>query len=457
MRSRESSLSFDCSSPQVEEGFAWAKKQALGFVNLGDPVGDWYEAALPGREAFCMRDLSHQCTGARVLGLQELTLNMFRHFACNISVTRDWCTFWEIDKNGHPCPADYRDDSSFWYNLPANFDVLQACFREFLWTGNIAYLEEPCFRRFYAATVGEYIARWDKDGDGIPEHHASYDSRGLGSYNEGGHGKGASLGGDLIVLQYAAFRAFAAMHEHEGSPVIAAELRRRAAGLKLSYNAAWWDSARQRLQSLMLEGGSFSDEDIPECQIFPLLCDIIDQGEKRERTLQATIEGPRPNVEARTYFPEIWYRYGRNEAAFEELMALVDRALPRREYPEVSFSVIGSMACGMMGIDVDARERMVATIPRLTTEVSWGCMDNVPVLDSLISVRHDGIHESVLENRAGPALRWKACFPVNAQHLTVDGKRMPAETESGRDGKLCSFVTVPMEHAAKRTISVGRF
>jgi len=31
-------------------------------------VGYWYEAALPGREAFCMRDVSHQSIGAETLG-----------------------------------------------------------------------------------------------------------------------------------------------------------------------------------------------------------------------------------------------------------------------------------------------------------------------------------------------------------------------------------------------------
>lgn len=42
----------------------WAKEQALAYAFEDDPVGLWYEAALPGREAFCMRDVSHQSMGA---------------------------------------------------------------------------------------------------------------------------------------------------------------------------------------------------------------------------------------------------------------------------------------------------------------------------------------------------------------------------------------------------------
>jgi hypothetical protein len=65
--------------------FDWAKKQALIYVFDGDPVGLWYEAALPGRRAFCMRDVSHQAAGARVLGLAGYTHNLLRRFAENIS------------------------------------------------------------------------------------------------------------------------------------------------------------------------------------------------------------------------------------------------------------------------------------------------------------------------------------------------------------------------------------
>ncbi|MFA6126609.1 MAG: hypothetical protein WC699_04845 [Bacteroidales bacterium] len=40
----------------------------MSFVFEDDPVGPWYEAAEPGREAFCMRDVSHQSMGAHALG-----------------------------------------------------------------------------------------------------------------------------------------------------------------------------------------------------------------------------------------------------------------------------------------------------------------------------------------------------------------------------------------------------
>jgi hypothetical protein len=87
-----SPLNFTSDDAELAAGFTWAKAQALEYVFRGDPVGDWYEAALPGRAAFCMRDVSHQAAGAHMLGLAAYTRNMLHRFAENISSQRDWCT-----------------------------------------------------------------------------------------------------------------------------------------------------------------------------------------------------------------------------------------------------------------------------------------------------------------------------------------------------------------------------
>ena len=76
-----SRLMLTSSNAALVAGFDWAKAQALAYVYRGDPVGDWYEAALPGREAFCMRDVAHQSTGAQLLGLADCNYNMLYRFA----------------------------------------------------------------------------------------------------------------------------------------------------------------------------------------------------------------------------------------------------------------------------------------------------------------------------------------------------------------------------------------
>lgn len=82
----ETSL-FTSNDSELDQIYVWARKMALSYAHDGQnaPVGPWYEAALPQREAFCMRDVSHQTIGAEVLGLTAHNKNMMHRFAENIS------------------------------------------------------------------------------------------------------------------------------------------------------------------------------------------------------------------------------------------------------------------------------------------------------------------------------------------------------------------------------------
>ena len=75
-----SRLEFASSDQRLVQGFDWTKRQASDYVFTDDPVGSWYEAALPGRQAFCMRDTAHQSMGAQALGLSAWTFNMLQRF-----------------------------------------------------------------------------------------------------------------------------------------------------------------------------------------------------------------------------------------------------------------------------------------------------------------------------------------------------------------------------------------
>ena len=60
----QSPLRFTTTDTTLQRTFDWARDMALSYVHDGSgPVGLWYEAALPGRDAFCMRDVSHQVVG----------------------------------------------------------------------------------------------------------------------------------------------------------------------------------------------------------------------------------------------------------------------------------------------------------------------------------------------------------------------------------------------------------
>ena len=159
---------FTSSDSILQKSFNWAKKQALVYAHdADDPVGAWYEAALPQREAFCMRDVSHQSMGAHILGLTRHNKNMMHKFVKNISESRDYCSYWEINRYDKPAPADYASDSEFWYNLNANFDVMQACLKLYEWTADKDYISAPDFCNFYDLSVNQYIERWQLDPEKI--------------------------------------------------------------------------------------------------------------------------------------------------------------------------------------------------------------------------------------------------------------------------------------------------
>src|SRR5260221_1899753 len=61
-------LTFHSSDTAMTRAFQWAEQMALHYKGSpSDPVGPWYESALPPRFAFCMRDVSHQCIGGELL------------------------------------------------------------------------------------------------------------------------------------------------------------------------------------------------------------------------------------------------------------------------------------------------------------------------------------------------------------------------------------------------------
>ena len=60
-----------------------------------------------------------------------------------------------------PAPVAIRTDAEFWYNLPANYDILDTCYRMFLWTGDRSYIEDPVFLNFYDRTITDYTIRRD--------------------------------------------------------------------------------------------------------------------------------------------------------------------------------------------------------------------------------------------------------------------------------------------------------
>ena len=308
---------------RLATAFEWARGQALAFAFSGDPVGDWYEAALPGRQAFCMRDTAHQCMGAHMLGLAGYTRNMLRKFAENISESKDWCSYWEINRENVPAPVDYLDDAHFWYNLPANFDVLDACYRMYIWTGDQTYLTDPVFLNFYRRTVHEYVDRWDLGLDGImtrprilnvrgrPDAANRFQkNRGIPSYDESDPNFVVSI--DQLAAQYAGYSAYARFERLKGNRAEAEEFFMRARDVKALVNREWWDASASDYHTRVnlehrLEGHGLN--------LALLYYGVAEDGPKSASVLNSLLktiaDRKAVGIEGQSHFPEILYRQGK--------------------------------------------------------------------------------------------------------------------------------------------------
>jgi len=455
-------ISIKSSNSTLVEGFNWAKKQALDYIHFDDPVGLWYEAALPGRNAFCMRDVSHQSTGAHLLGLSSFNKNMLKKFAENISETRDWCSYWEINKDNLPAPVDYKNDEDFWYNLPANFDILDCCYRQYLWTGDSDYINDEVFLNFYKRTVEDYVKCWDINNDGLLEYKGSCPYRGIPSYLEDQVGiikiKSAS---DMLSAHYAGYLAYSKIQSLRGNLDAAKKHEEKANFIRNLFNSLWWNEEKKNYNTFILENGEFycvskADAEQPNSSLtpLPLYFDIAATKEKANEAINVLLNWKNLNVETESHYPEVLYKYGFNKEAFDFILDLTSPVKERREYPEVSYSVINSIVTGMLGVNPDSTKKVIATVPRLTPEIQWIEVDNIPVFGNEISIKAIENKEVTFANKIGETVCWKAAFLGDINELLVDEVKVKTQGEVRLDGNLYSYVELSVQAQEQHIVKV---
>jgi hypothetical protein len=381
---------------------------------------------------------------------------MLRRFAENISASRDWCSYWEIDRLNRPAPVDYKNDNEFWYNLPANYDVLDACYRMYLWTGDKSYVEDPVFLNFYDRTITDYTARWDLSPDRIMKRTSNIEAppffRGDPTYEESSRDN--LVGIDLLATQYAAFRAYAVIQAIRGNMKSAQSSLQSASQIKTLINTVCWNASQKYFYAFFNKQHQFTGRAGADL----LYRDAADDGPKTASALQtllATMKTePVSAVEAKSHYADILYRYGQPEAAYAQIMDLTRDGRERREYPEVSYSVIGALVTGLMGIRVEPTlpikdiviaqpfRTVVETLPQLTATTDWVELRNLPLQACVISVRHQGNRETILTNHGKTAMNWKASFAGQLEMLLINGKPVKSHTSSEYFGRAITSTTL---------------
>jgi hypothetical protein len=264
------------------------------------------------------------------------------------------------------------------------------------------------------------------------------------------------VGADLIAAQFAAYRDYAAFQNETNDSAAASEFNRKAEGLKSLFNAKWWDDSHRQFYGGLGEDGRFHlDLKVGAgagALEFPLYFGITEEGHKTQAALDrlerhvglnsAAGMGVMGGVEGMSYLPNIFYAYGRSRSAYAVLSALINPNLKRRTYPEISFSVVGNIGTGLMGIQPLALDGAIETFPQLTQETAWAEIRNVPIGTRLVSVRHDGCGKTRFQNQSGKQIAWRASFPGQRHVILVDGSAVQSQTETRRQGISESWCTI---------------
>jgi hypothetical protein len=462
-----SHLEFQSSNAELNASFRWAKQQALAYVRPGpDGIGPWYEAALPGRNAFCMRDVSHQAEGAAALGLFTANRNMLDRFAASVAPSRNWAAYWEIDENGSPSVADYRSDDDFWFNLPANFDVLDAIVRMWRWTDDDFYQHDPKMQRFFAKTLTEYMTEWQLQPETILtrprianrrlEKGKFVDARGIPSYTEGP--KNFIVGADLLAAEYRAIRSYQDIVSGPVDKQLAVRLGETADALQHILETVAWSPEQRHYNGLIQQGL----KGLGSADTMVLYFGAAKDPEHIRGALDYVSSSSywkTINIEEESYVPIVLFRHGRAGAAYQVLFNLSAPAKPRREYPEVSYGVIAAIVSGAMGIEPahPGEAFDLQTLAQPMTENDDLSLRSLRIKGNVIGVAHSGDATTSLTNMEGPPIRWKAMFQGADQELVVNGKRVRAEHGPTADGMQASWAIVNVPAGGASIVSrVGR-
>lgn len=447
-KANNNELSFDSSDKDLVLTFYWAKKMALSYAHDGnDPVGYWYEAALPNRQAFCMRDAAHQSIGAEILGLSKHNYNIMYKFASNISESKDWCTYWEIDKNDNPCRADYTSDDDFWYNLNANFDVMYACWRLYEWTGDKRYLlDGGAFENFYALSAKNYVDSWQLNPEQMltrtrevnrkPDAKRFGISRGVPSYVESYGGLYSSS--DLVATIYGGYDAYSKILAESGKKEEGAQMAARAEEYRKHLDEKWWSPEINAYHTFWTNKGEFADgEGLTHVIWFGAVKDAA----RIKGTVEKMLARKEWNIENVSYFPLLWYRYNYKDEAYKILKDIV---IARRcEYPEVSYGMVEGIISGAMGIVPSASQKRVVTMPQITGD-NYLQVNNLPMLGGTVSVRHNDNNTSAFVNNTPDAITWEAAFAGDYENILVNGKSVKAQKRTDAMGCTISFAEVKL-------------
>ncbi|MFE1546262.1 NPCBM/NEW2 domain-containing protein [Streptomyces sp. NPDC058718] len=467
-----STLTIDSPNATLNDGFNWGKNRALGTVFYpGNPMmghePEWwrlkdathtavepgYWGAYTNRESYYNRDISHQSDGAHALGLDAETFGMLKTFAGDADDPgqKGW-PLWAHSSHG----AMYYIDGTGFRELPSPFNLMAKAYKQYQWTGDTAWINDPALSAYYDSTMGQFLTdhevTWN-DANPAAEQPVSRKQPGeyTATYFEFPNENLVSAA-DSLGYQYQSMLAYAEILKAKGDDANSTKWADRARRVRDHFEAKWWDASNNRyIRGKDAAGTGYSSWG-HEASFLMMLTGLGDHGSRTSGYLDfIAANDDNLNVEATSYLPEMYYQYNRSAEGWAWLKKLMTG---RDSYPEISFLAVSSTVDGMMGVQPDAPHDKVATVSRLTPETPWVEIDHLKVGDNDLKLKHTGTTASTLTNNSGSTVNWEAQFYGTHATITVNGTPQTAQTKT-LYGKTVSYVTVPVATGASVTATAG--
>ena len=478
----EKKVMLESDNKTLEDGFNWAVDKTAQFVMTGqhgiingkaeDPDGtgtaDYipsYWAGYYNRTAFYGRDFVHQATGAELVGLTEENYSMFNAFAKSSTEARKWYALWALNFDGSPYTVDYRNDTRFVREVPAQFELVEKAYKQFLWSGDERYISDEMFN-FYTKVMTDFVTLHDTNGNGVAEGTGGGIWEGSCTYNERG-GQPIIEAGDAIGSQYQATLAYAGFCKARGDEEAANEWYQKAADLKKYFNEEWGvmpgDEDGNYARALSTDGVTKYNDFGKENSWFMPLKMITEPGEKNDNYLDfisknlangiGTGSNAPSNIEAYTYIPDMFFLYNRNDDAWKwmkYILSIKDEPHENAaqgtngDYPEISYTLVSQTVEGMMGVTPNAQEKTLTTVPRLPSEVGYATLKYQEVGNNEIDLTHEGNTKSTLHNTSGDTISWESQFYGTYNTILFDGKPVKAQQKE-INGETISYAVIPVK------------
>ncbi|PZX46866.1 hypothetical protein LV85_04200 [Algoriphagus chordae] len=498
-------ISLKSDNKYLEENFTWAVQKAntwkmtgkSGEINRhegGEGLGykaevkfiPSYWAGYAHRSAYYIRDFVHQIDGAHLVGMDEENFAMMEKFAEYTTEDKKWYSWWALNFDGsvftldapnppgigtyQGYPSDFvnKPGESFVREIPAMFELVEKAWKSYLWTGDRRYIEDEKLWRMYEKVVTDFVSLHDSDGNGIPEGQGDI-FQGSSTYNEADiHPLEA---GDAIGSQYQAYLAYAAFLSERNLKQQAKEQEKNAAALKDYFNTNW---SVVEVTNLYASATTSSHEKYPffnkETSWFMPMKLLTEPGPRNEAYLDFISEelgdgvgtanakkGSPANIEAYTYLPDTYFPYGRVDEAWKWMKYIIDeKEKPHYvtkqgnngNYPEVSFTLVSQVVEGLMGIEPNAAELTISTIPRLPAEIQYLALSNLKIGEHTIEVYQSKNKTEITNSASSSPLTCNIRFYGEHKHMFANGKKTKAKTAM-LNGKIYSFISVQLNPGEK--------